>query len=117
MVPAPMAGVAVPADPPPGGDGLVLLRLGELGEVPDLRPRAALLRIRDDVGCQPDRVLAVWRVDGIGGVAVGDEDLEAPLHPGDIGKESTVDLLSREVRDRHETAAPGGPAEVVTQLE
>ena len=61
VVAAAMAGVAVPADPAPGRDRLVLPRLGEVGEVADLAPGAAHGPVGDDVGREADRVLAVPR--------------------------------------------------------
>src|SRR6185503_13356749 len=105
VVSAPVAGVAVPANPAPGCDRAVFSRLGQMSEVADLVPGAALGPVRDDVGGQADRVLTVAGVDGIGRVPVGDEDVEATLHPADVREQATVDLLAGEPGNRHEAPA------------
>ena len=68
---------------------------------PGLRslPGAALVPVGDDVGGEADRVLAVRGVGRVGGVAVGDEDVVAALHPADVRQEPAVDLLAREAGD------------------
>src|SRR3954449_1047625 len=116
MVASPVARVAVPAHPAPRHDRLVLLGLRQARQVADLAPVAALGRVRDYVRSEADGVLAVGVVHRISRVAVGDEDVEAALHPADVRDEPPVDLLAGESGYRHELPAVDGLAQVVRDL-
>src|SRR3954468_24022372 len=116
MVASPVALVAVPAYPAPRHDRHVLLGLRQVCQIADLAPVAALGGVRDDVGGETDGVLAVLGVHRISRVAVGDEDVEAALHPADVRDEPPVDLLAGESGYRHELPAVDGLAQVRRDL-
>ena len=107
-----VAGIAVPPHPTPGRDRVVLTRLGLFGERRNVLPGAILGPVRDDVGGEADRVLAVSRMDRVGGIAVRDEDVVAALHPADVRQQPAVDLLPREAGDVDEAPAAHRLAEV-----
>src|SRR5215217_7463349 len=106
MVAAPVAGIAVPSDPTPRHDRLVLPGLREMRELPDLLPGTTSTLVGDDVRRQTDRVLAVCGMNGVPRIPVDDEDVEAALHPADVWEEPAVDLLAGKSGDRHEPTAP-----------
>ena len=116
MVAPPVAGVAVVADPPERRDRLVLLRLGPGGELVDVRPGAAVGLVRDDVEGQPDRVLAVLRVDPVVRVAVRDEDVVPALEQVDVAQQAAVDHLAGEAGDVDEAPAALGQADAAVEL-
>jgi hypothetical protein len=116
VVSAAVPGVAVVANPPPGRARMVRLGLGQMREPVDLVPVAAASAVGNDVEREPDRVLAVWRVDPGGGVAVGDEDVESPAQPVDIAEQASIDSLTGEARDVDEPPAADRLAEVGPEL-
>jgi hypothetical protein len=90
--------------------------LREVCELADVAPAPSLGPVGDDVESQADRVLAVPRVSGIGGIAVGDEDVEVALHPPDVAEQATVDLLPGKARDPDEAPAVDRLAQVGADL-
>ena len=111
-----VVGVAVPADPAKRRAGVVLARLGPLGEPRDRAPAAA--RARVEVDGEAERVLAVQLValDRVAGAdlhVVAPDQVEhvaqdAPVHarpglPG-IGTKRPPPVIGRRRADR-----PGGP--------
>ncbi len=104
VVAATVAGVAVVADPAERRPGPVLLWLCPAREPADVAPAAAGGAVGDDVEREADRVLALARVDRVGRVAVGDEDLVAANDPLHVLEQAAVDALAGEAGDRDEAA-------------
>src|SRR4051812_28463048 len=108
VVAAPVAGVAVVADPSERHPRVVLPRLRPLREPGHLAPAAA--RAGDDVRRQAEWVLAPWLVP-MALVAGRDVDLVAPDQVEDVGQQAAVDARASLARDRHEPAAAGARAQ------
>ena len=97
-----VVGVAVPAHPAEGRAGVVLARLGPLGQAGDLAPAAA--RARVEVHRQAERVLAEPLVTG-GREPVPDLHVVAADQVEHVGQDAPVHARPGLARDRHEAPA------------